>query len=125
VRQAYDSFAQPARLVFELALAPVGLAAGARAPALLPPAALACMVAAEVGRRRAGGARVFPATSSLFAPVWAAERGVCAWLALAARVRRGGVAYAGTILATAAHSRRALQRRAARNGRPGPLTASV
>jgi glycosyl transferase family 2 len=121
VRQAYDSFAQPARLAGELLLGPLALVAAVRARRLLPAAVAATIALAELGRRRAGGARVFPATSSLLAPGWIAERAVCAWLALAARVRRGGVAYAGTVLGTAAHSPAELERRARTRGRPGPL----
>jgi hypothetical protein len=56
---------------------------------------------AEVGRRRAGGARVFPASAALWAPVWAAERAVTVWLALVMRLR-GGVTYRGTRLWRAA-----------------------
>ncbi|HSL58555.1 MAG TPA: hypothetical protein VK866_11985, partial [Acidimicrobiales bacterium] len=74
---------------------------------------------AEAGRRRAGGARVFPPSTAWFAPVWIAERAVCSWLAVATRVRHGGVAYAGTTLTRAATPRRVLRRRLA--GRCPPL----
>ncbi|HEY1853383.1 MAG TPA: hypothetical protein VGG40_02245 [Solirubrobacterales bacterium] len=59
---------------------------------------------AEFGRRRGGGTRVFPASSSVLAPLWVLERGACAWLALAARLRRGGVLYAGSRIRRAASS---------------------
>ena len=49
---------------------------------------------AEVGRRRAGGAAVFPPTPPLLAPLWLGERAVCGWLAVGRRLR-GGVPYAG------------------------------
>lgn len=91
IRQAYDSFAQPGRLLTEAALLPVLVLAGRR------PAALAGLLAAaigvgEFGRRRAGGAAWFPATAALWVPVWLVERAVCTWLALGQRLR-GGVRY--------------------------------
>ncbi|MFD0884729.1 glycosyltransferase family 2 protein, partial [Streptosporangium algeriense] len=71
---------------------------------------------AEIGRRRAGGRRVFPCTASLFAPVWVLERAVCSWLALAARFLGGGVPYAGHRMLTAAHPVRRLAERAQSSG---------
>ncbi|MDQ3569718.1 MAG: glycosyltransferase family 2 protein [Actinomycetota bacterium] len=117
VRQAYDDFALPARMAVELAVVPgvVVLLARRRPRALAAPAVLA-MAIAEVGRRRAGGAHVFPATCSLLAPAWLGERGVCAWLAVWNRLVRGGVPYAGTVLSKAANSRRELERRLASEG---------
>ena len=114
VRQAYDDLALPGRLAAELAVVPlaVALVAGRRWRALLL-GTVATAGAAEVGRRRAGGTSRFPPTCSLLAPVWVAERGVCAWLAVWSRLVRGGVPYAGTILTRSASSRRALRRRLA------------
>jgi hypothetical protein len=135
VRQAYDDFALPARMALWLALAPVAalalardrrhrrraLAAGApvsvarggrRGAGALAAAALLSMALAERGRRRAGGARVFPASCSLLAPAWIAERAVCSWLALVQRMRYGGVRYGDAVIPTAAHSVRQLRRRA-------------
>jgi hypothetical protein len=117
VRQAYDDFALPPRMALWLAIVPGLLVAGVRrrpAPALA--AAAAAVAVAEVGRRRAGGCAVFPFAASLLAPLWLLERGVCAWLAVAVRVRRGGVAYAGSRIKVAANSPRAL-RTAARSTR--------
>jgi hypothetical protein len=111
VRQAYDDLAQPARMAFFLAVLP-GLAAALlrrRHRAVLAGAGLAVGLA-EVGRRRGGGRRVFPFSASLFAPVWILERAVCSWLALAARLTRGGVPYAGRRLRVAAHSVRWIRR---------------
>ncbi|HEX6153853.1 MAG TPA: hypothetical protein VFZ19_10065, partial [Solirubrobacterales bacterium] len=71
------------------------------------------VAAAERGRRRAGGAGVFPASSSLLAPVWILERGVCAWLAVLQRLRFGGVRYGDSVIPVAAHSERQLRRRLA------------
>nr|WP_246079965.1 glycosyltransferase family 2 protein [Nonomuraea mesophila] len=111
VRQAYDDLAQPVRMAAFLAVLP---ALGAlRRPHRLPAgAALAVLtvVVAEAGRRRAGGRRVFPATTSLAAPAWVLERAVCSWLALGAALT-GGVPYAGGRIRRAAHSVRALRRR--------------
>ena len=112
VRQAYDEFARPERLVASLAIAPVAVAAMTRsrwAPVILAAAGIG---AAEFGRRRDGGTAMFPASTSAFAPLWLAERAVCSWLAVGSRVVRGGVPYRGRILSRSATSRRALERRA-------------
>lgn len=89
VRQAYDDFAQPARLAAELALLPV-LIGGTRRSRLFPAAAAVCAAAlAEAGRRRDGGAEVFPATSALWAPLWVLERSLAVWAAALAPSHRG------------------------------------
>lgn len=109
VRQAYDSFAQPARLALELALLPL-LAWSLRRPARgLALAGAACALA-ELGRRRAGGTAVFPPTAALWAPAWLLERAVCSWLAVAQRLA-GGVRYAGSRMPHAGTSRARLRRR--------------
>ena len=66
---------------------------------------------AEIGRRRAGGRRVFPLVSSVLAPVWVLERAVCAWLAVGARLVLGGVPYRGRIMPHAATPMKALTQR--------------
>lgn len=109
VRQAYDDFAQPTRLALELALLPL-LVWGIRRPLRLAGIGIVAVALAEVGRRRAGGTRVFPATSALWAPVWLAERAVCVWLAVGSRML-GGAKYGGMRLKTAAHSTATLRRR--------------
>ncbi|WP_320066622.1 glycosyltransferase family 2 protein [Micromonospora sp. RTGN7] len=112
VRQAYDDLAQPARLVTSLAVLPAVVAAlAARRPGLLLGAAAAVVALAEVGRRRAGGARVFPRTAALAAPLWLLERGACSWLAVVHRMLRGGVPYAGARFARAANTPGALRAR--------------
>ncbi len=93
VRQAYDDFAQPGRLVLELALLPA-MVLLARRPPLLAAAAVGMCAVAEVGRRRDGGRAAFPATSALWAPAWVLERAVCVWAAVGQRLL-GGVRYAG------------------------------
>ncbi|MFC4061221.1 glycosyltransferase [Planomonospora corallina] len=120
VRQAYDDLAQPGRMAFFLAVLPALAAAllRRRHRAVLAGAGLAAGLA-EVGRRRAGGRRVFPADASLFAPVWVLERAVCSWLALAARLR-GGVPYAGRRLRVAAHSVRWITEHRLSGGRSRP-----
>ena len=118
VRQAYDELALPARMVVELAALPLiaGLLARHR-NRVVAAGAVSTVALAELGRRRGGGAKVFPATCSLLAPVWMAERAVCIWLAVWSRLVRGGVPYAGTVLTRSANSRRVLRRR--RNGGVG------
>ena len=114
VRQAYDDFAQPPRLAGELCLLPLGVAAvaGRRWKALAAAGGLSVALA-EVGRRRAGGARVFPAPCSLYAPLWVIERAICVWLALGSRLAWGGIRYRGRVLPLAATPKRELRRRVA------------
>ncbi|MGO4595627.1 glycosyltransferase family 2 protein [Leifsonia sp. 2TAF2] len=121
VRQAYDDFAQPARLLTELAVLPLVLLSVRRPRRLL--AGIAVVVAlAEFGRRRAGGRRLFAATAALWAPLWLAERAVCVWLALASRLR-GGVRYSDGRLRRAATPLRELRRRRAEHAsRAGATT---
>ncbi|GAB7189858.1 hypothetical protein NUM3379_05640 [Kineococcus sp. NUM-3379] len=103
VRQAYDDFAQPGRLLWEASWLPALALAwrrprrGAAATAL---AAGAAVAVAEVGRRRHRGREAFGAAAALWAPAWAAERAVCVWLAIGARAR-GGVRYGGSRLPSA------------------------
>lgn len=129
VRQAYDDFAIPLRLCGFLAVAPLtaGLAWRRRGGPLLA-GGLASVVVAEIGRRRAGGASRFPFSSSLLAPAWIAERAVCSWLALGARLR-GGVRYGGGRVRLAANGQQALRSRYAGPGSggatPGPGEASL
>ncbi|MGH1550270.1 glycosyltransferase [Leifsonia poae] len=109
VRQAYDDFAQPVRLIAELAVLPLVLVS-LRRPRRILAGAVAVVALAEVGRRRAGGRRLFPATAALWAPAWLAERAVCVWLAVGARLR-GGVRYSDGRLLRAATPLRELRRR--------------
>nr|WP_314840851.1 glycosyltransferase family 2 protein [uncultured Microbacterium sp.] len=111
VRQAYDSFAQPRRLLVEAAVLPTLIALRRRPVALLM-LAVGVIATAERGRRRASGCRVFPSSSALWAPLWLVERAVTSWLAIGARLR-GGVRYGGARLRVAAHSRRQIARRLA------------
>jgi hypothetical protein len=116
-RQAYDDFAIPPRMALWLSIVPgIAAAAARRQPAPVGAGAAACVLAAEVGRRRAGGMRFFPWLSSLMAPAWVLERAVCAWLAVLQRVRFGGVRYGDSVIPVAAHSVRELRSR-----RPGGL----
>jgi hypothetical protein len=104
VRQAYDDFAQPARLLIELSLLPLAVASRHR-PGRLIALAVGAVAIAEVGRRRHAGTNVFGSTSALWAPLWVGERAVTVWLALVARLR-GGIGYGDARLALAAHSTR-------------------
>lgn len=113
-RQAYDDFAIPLRMASWLALLPAlagATLAGRRT--IVPAGAAIATLLAEYGRRRDGGASVFPRGSSALAPLWLLERGVCAWLAVLQRLRFGGVRYQDQVIRTAAHSERELRRRLA------------
>lgn len=111
VRQAYDDFAIPARIGAFLLFAPAALELGRRRRVGdLAAGALASVGIAELGRRRAGGRARFPLSGSLAAPLWIAERSLCAWLALFERAR-GGVRYGDGRLPLAANSLRCLRRR--------------
>jgi hypothetical protein len=109
-RQAYDDLAQPWRLVLFASIVPAACVALKRRPQLLPAGVAIVMALAELGRRRAGGTRVFPATASLMAPLWVTERALCVWVALMHRVL-GGIPYRGARLRVAANSRRTIRRR--------------
>lgn len=104
VRQAYDDFAQPGRLVAEAALLPLLISIRRRPVALAGLSVLAVAVA-ELGRRRHGGVAQFPKGSSLFAPVWLVERALCVWVAIGMRAR-GGVRYGDGRLSRAGSSSR-------------------
>jgi hypothetical protein len=112
VRQAYDEFARPHRLLLWLSVLPA-LAVVARVNGAGVAAATYALpvLIAETGRRVAHGRRVFPASSSLLAPLWVLERGVAAWLAVALRITLGGVPYRGRVVRKAATPLRELRRR--------------
>lgn len=112
VRQAYDEIARPGRLLAQLAFLPaIGLVARYAGLRGLVGIAIGVAGLAEAGRRRAGGARVFPATTPLLAPAWVVERSVCSWLAVVSRVLLGGVRYRGAVLRHAATPARVLRAR--------------
>ena len=112
IRQAYDEIARPHRLLIQLAVLPITIALIIGAHwIILASIGFAVIALAELGRRRAGGTRVFPASASFFALAWLAERAVCAWLALLSRLLLGGVPYRGTVLRLAANPLRVLRAR--------------
>jgi hypothetical protein len=102
IRQAYDDFAIPPRMALWLSIVPAVAISPRRARVVGAICALSVAVA-EAGRRRAGGRVRFPLSSALLAPVWVAERAICAWLALWQRLR-GGVSYAGQRIPRSASS---------------------
>jgi Glycosyl transferase family 21 len=110
VRQAYDEFARPARLTASLLVLPLSIAAvlrGRRQTLVI--AGAAAVAAAEIGRRRAGGRRHFPASSTLLVPAWLLWRSACSWAALIA-FARGGVRYRDARIKRAASPMRQLRR---------------
>jgi hypothetical protein len=111
VRQAYDEFARPWRLVLQLCVAPVMVYALRRRFIWLIYVGVGAAALAELGRRRGHGTAVFPVTSSLLAPVWLLERAVCSWLAVFSRLRCGGVRYRGRIIRHAATPQSVLNER--------------
>ena len=112
LRHAYDELGRPARLVAQLAIVPV-LALGMRRFGVraLAASALGAVALAEAGRRRCGGAQVFPFAASLCAPVWLIERAATSWIALGLRLARGGVRYSNGTLRVAANSEGTLRAR--------------
>jgi len=122
LRQAYDEFARPARLVAALGVLPLLVLATWQEWRVAIAAIMVLTIClAEAGRQRQGGAAVFPWWTTLFAPIWVVERGVCAWFAVVTRVAFGGVIYNGRRLTVAAHSRRTLERRLRAVGSPTRL----
>jgi hypothetical protein len=125
-RQAYDDFAIPVRMALWLSILPTtALALLRRHPVPLVLAPAACVVVAERGRRRARGTEVFPAISSVLAPMWVLERATCAWLAVLQRVRFGGIRYGDSVIRVAAHSSRRLRRQAGRATASAERSSSV
>lgn len=110
VRQAYDEWARPARLALALATVPFALfCLTKRYWWTLAASACFTIGLAEIGRRKSGGAKVFPLLPSLLAPLWLSERGLCAWIAVVLRMR-GGVRYGSVVLRDAATPQRRLER---------------
>ena len=65
VRQAYDDLAQPPRLLLELSVLPLALLGlFVRRPGTVLAGALAAVLVAEAGRRRAGGASAYPRSAA-------------------------------------------------------------
>jgi hypothetical protein len=112
VRQAYDEFARPIRLVVSLCVLPLVVVLMLTRRWWTFALLLGSVISlAECGRWRGGGRAVFPMTASLLAPTWVAERAVCSWLALGARLVYGGVPYHGTTIARPATSMHDLRQR--------------
>jgi hypothetical protein len=106
VRQAYDEFARPARLLSSLLVLPGATwLVGRRRGRALAGAYCAVAFVAEAGRVRASGRSVFPLSATLLAPLWVLWRSACSWLALGARLR-GGARYRDGRIRRAATPRR-------------------
>jgi hypothetical protein len=108
VRQAYDEWARPGRLVAGLAIIPLLVVTRAKA---LVPIVVGSIAVAEVGRRRAGGAKIFGRSAALWTPVWVLERSITSWLAVIDRAL-GGARYGTGRLRLSAHRPAELRRRA-------------
>ena len=119
VRQAYDDFAIPLRIGAFLSFGPVAALAFRERIRVAAALAIGSMALAENGRRRGDGTSVYPASGSLMAPAWIAERAICSWLALGQRVVRGGTTYRGGVISRAAASPAELKRRYREAGRLG------
>jgi Glycosyl transferase family 2 len=116
IRQAYDEWARPGRLAVSLAVLPALAAAVARRRWGVVAGGVAAVTGlAEAGRRRGGGAEVFPASSSLLAAPWLVWRSAASWGAVGARFR-GGARYRDVRIARAATPMRELRRRVAAAG---------
>jgi hypothetical protein len=112
VRQAYDEFARPLRLLLWLSVMPLaGLLTWISGPSGLMLPVAASVAIAEVGRHVGHGRRVFPFVASLVAPLWVIERALCSWVAVAARIVVGGVPYGGRVVTRAATAASVLRRR--------------
>ncbi len=121
IRQAYDEWARPARLLAQLAILPAAIALLRRGrTGTLGALVLGSIAAAELGRRKGGAREVFPPASALWAPAWLGERAVTAWLAVAARLLRGGVRYRSQRLRRAATPPAELRARQARRALAAP-----
>lgn len=110
VRQAYDDWAQPLRLLRELALLPaIASLVRARSGRGLAVFAGTVVALAAVGRARAGGRAHFRATDCLWAVLWVLERSLTVWIAVLLRFR-GGVRYRDGRIPRAATPLRTLRR---------------
>ena len=112
VRQAYDEFARPIRLLIALSILPIctaGLLRGSWTPAIS--VAAMSIVLAAIGYGRDAGYRYFPWLAIATAPIWVFERALCSWLAVYSRIRFGGVRYAGRVMTAAASRRKDLEQR--------------
>ncbi|MEO7202868.1 MAG: glycosyltransferase family 2 protein [Candidatus Tumulicola sp.] len=113
VRQAYDEFARPARLAVAVTIIPLLCASVLlETPAIAETIAIAAIALAFAGWLRDGAWKHFSLWSVAAAPLWLAERGLCAWIAVYQRVARGGVRYAGNVIRDAATPPAHLTRRA-------------
>ena len=112
VRQAYNEIARPTRFVVQLAVLPIVLALVITHHWIaIAIGAAAIVAAAEIGRRREGATRVFPAALRS-SPRCGSPSALCAAGSHSgARIFLGGVPYRGTILHRAATPMRVLRRR--------------
>jgi hypothetical protein len=104
IRQAYDDYAQPARLAFFIMLLPLCILFAIYKPWLIVFLLIASVIIAEVGRRKYGGQRVFALSCSFLAPAWLLERAICTWLAFFHKQLNGGVSYNAATIKKAANT---------------------
>ena len=125
VRQAYDEWARPMRLVLQLGLLPAGVVLSRRSPGWLLAMAVGGAAAAEIGRRKGRGSTVFPPSSALWAPAWLAERAVTSWMALGLRFAFGGVRYRTVRIKHAATPQHVLEKIVSEHAASPPASHSL
>lgn len=110
IRQAYDEFARPSRLIVALSFLPVlAVAITRRKFGVVAMLAIVPVVVAAGGWARSSAYRYFSWLSVAAAPLWILERACSSWLAVFARILLGGVPYADTIITAAATPRKDME----------------
>jgi len=101
-RQAYEDFVMHAKTAFFLALLPVGfgleLFFGWKTVLAYVVVLITGSALLALRGRRAGAHRVFPATLSLYAPLWVLERSISVYWALYWRIIYGGYPFGDKLL---------------------------
>lgn len=111
VRQAYDEFARPSRLIVTLSLFPIlAVAIARREFGFVAAIGVLAVTIAGAGLVQNAAHRYFSWLSVAAAPLWLLERACSVWLAVLARLVLGGVPYGDTIITAAATPGKELQK---------------